>query len=267
MCDCSPFTVSHMSHEFFILIPLAFVSGAINAAIGGGGLILLPGLFSVLPKALPAAVMGTDKLAAVFGHFSSLRQYARHIDIPWRLLLPASIAAFFGSYLGASVVYLLPVTYMRWIVMVMLAVMLVFTWFRPHFGKQDTARQPTQRDLIAGFVLGALIGFYDGFFGPGTGTFLIFLFVHFFHFDFLRASACAKIVNISTNLAALAFFVPAGTVLYHFGIPMGIAMAFGAVIGTRLALKGGNKWIRRLFLVLALILLSKLLWQTFQPYL
>lgn len=256
-----------MSHEFFILIPLAFVAGAINAAIGGGGLIILPGLFSVLPKALPAALMGTDKLSAIFGHLSSLRQYARHIEIPWRLLMPASVAAFCGAYVGASVVYLLPVTFMRPIVMVMLAVMLVYTWFRPHFGRQDTAREPTRRDFVAGIAVGALIGFYDGFFGPGTGSFLVFLFVHFFHFDFLRASACAKIVNTATNLAALAFFVPAGMVLYQFGIPMGIAGALGAVVGSRLALKGGNHWIRRLFLILALVLLTKMLWETLRPYL
>ena len=256
-----------MPHELLILIPLAFIAGAINAAIGGGGLIILPGLFSVLPRELPAALMGTDKLSAIFGHLSSLRQYARHIRIPWRLLLPASGAAFCGAYAGASVVYLLPVTLMRPIVMVMLVLMLVYTWFRPHFGHQDTAREPSRRDLISGVALGALIGFYDGFFGPGTGSFLVFLFVRFFHFDFLRASACAKIVNFSTNLAALAFFVPAGTVLYSFGIPMGIAGACGAVVGTRLALKGGNRWIRRLFLILALIMLIKMLWETLRPYL
>ena len=132
-----------MPHELLILIPLAFVAGAINAAIGGGGLIILPGLFSVLPRELPAALMGTDKLSAIFGHLSSLRQYARHIRIPWRLLLPASGAAFCGAYAGASVVYLLPVTLMRPIVMVMLVLMLVYTWFRPHFGHQDTAREPS----------------------------------------------------------------------------------------------------------------------------
>lgn len=251
-----------MSAEFLILIPLAFVAGAINAVVGGGGLLVVPGLFGVLPNALPAALMGTDKLSAIFGHVSALRQYARRIALPWKLILPASVAAFGGSYLGANVVYLLPVTWMRPIVMVMLAVMLLYTWFRPHFGTHDTVRELTTGDLRTGLAMGALIGFYDGFFGPGTGSFLVFLFVRFFHFDFLRATACAKVVNFATNLAALAFFVPAGTVIYYLGIPMGIAGACGAAVGSHLAMKGGNQWIRRLFLVLALILFGKMMWET-----
>ena len=117
----------------------------------------------------------------------------------------------------------------------------------------------TRRDLANGVLIGAGIGFYDGFFGPGTGSFLIFLFVRFFHFDFLRASACAKVVNLATNLAALAFFIPAGLVLYTVAIPMGLANIAGAQVGARMALKGGNLWVRRLFMALALTLLGKLL--------
>ena len=256
-----------MSHEFFILIPLAFVAGAVNAVVGGGGLLVVPGLFATLPKALPAALMGTDKLSAIFGHVTALRQYTRQIELPWRLILPASVAAFCGSYVGANVVYLLPVTWMRPLVMVMLVLMLGYTWFRPHFGTHDEVRELTRQDFYKGLAVGGLIGFYDGFFGPGTGSFLVFLFVHFFRFDFLRATACAKVVNFATNLAALSFFVPAGTVLYEFGIPMGVAGALGGVVGSRMAMKGGNQWIRRLFLTLALILLCKMAWESLRPYL
>lgn len=256
-----------MSAEFFVLLPLAFVAGIINAAVGGGGLIVVPGLFATLPQALPAAIMGTDKLSAVMGHLGALRQYTRHLQLPWRLLLPASVAAFCGSYLGARAMYLLPVTWMRPLVIVLLAAMLLYTLFRPSFGTQNVGRKATTADLVKGLALGTAIGFYDGFFGPGAGSFLIFMFVHFFHFDFLRASACAKVVNIATNLAALVFFVPAGTVLYHFAIPMGMAAMVGGVVGTRLALKGGNVWIRRAFVVLALSLLGKLVWETLKPFL
>ena len=102
------------------------------------------------------------------------------------------------------------------------------------------------------------IGFYEGFFGPGAGSFLIFLFIRVFHFDFMRASACAKLVNMATNLGALAYFIPAGLVRYSLALPMVVAMIAGSYAGSHLAMKGGNSWIRRLFLVLVISLLAKL---------
>jgi len=256
-----------MSTEFLILLPLAFVTGAINAAVGGGGLIQVPGLYAILTAASPAQLMGTDKLASIVGHATSVGQYARKIAIPWRLVLLASAAAFFGSLSGVSIMSIVPSSWMRPAVIVILAVMLAYTWFRPNFGAQDANREITRNDLYKGLALGYAIGFYDGFIGPGTGSFLLFLFVRFFHFDFLRATACAKVVNFATNLAALSFLIPTGNVLYHFAIPMGIAGMLGSLAGARLAMKGGNQWIRRLFLVLAISLLAKLIWETVKPWL
>jgi uncharacterized membrane protein YfcA len=153
----------------------------------------------------------------------------------------------------------LPADIIRPLVIVLLAVMLVYTWRKPSFGELDAERALTRRDLILGMVMGAAIGFYDGLFGPGTGSFLMFLFVRFFHFDFLRASASAKIVNLATNIAALLFFIPAKLVLYSYAIPMAIANIAGAQVGSYLAFRGGNTWIRRLFLILAVSLLAKLI--------
>jgi uncharacterized membrane protein YfcA len=256
-----------MTNELLILLPIAFATGAINAAVGGGGLIQVPGLYAVLTHALPAQLMGTDKLASIFGHATSMSQYARRISLPWRLLLLTSIAAFIGALAGVSVMYLVPASWMRPVVIVILAVMLAYTWFKPQFGTQDANREITRNDLYKGLVLGVAIGFYDGFIGPGTGSFLLFLFVRFFHFDFLRATACAKVVNFGTNLAALSFLIPTGMVFYQFAIPMGIAGMLGAVVGSRLAMHGGNHWIRRLFLILAITLLAKLIWETVRPWL
>lgn len=251
-----------MPVELFVLLPIAFVSGLINAAVGGGGLILIPGLFATLPHELPAALFGTDKLAATLGLSSAVRHYSRRLKLPWRLLTAASAAAFCGAYFGARAMYLLPATWMRPLVIALLSIMLVYTLLRPGFGTLDAGRAPTRRDLVLGLLLGMAIGFYDGFFGPGTGSFLIFMFVHFFHFDFLRASACAKVVNVASCLAALIFLIPAGAVLYHFAIPMGIAGMLGSAVGARLAIRGGNTVIRRAFVTLALILLGKLVWET-----
>jgi len=117
----------------------------------------------------------------------------------------------------------------------------------------------SRNDLIRGLLIGTAIGFYEGFFGPGAGSFLIFLFVRIFHFNFLRATACAKVVNMATNLGALAYFIPAGMVIFPLAIPMAIAMFVGSVVGSHLAMKGGNRWLRRLFLVLVICLLAKLI--------
>lgn len=244
-----------LSHEIWLLIPVAFVAGLIDAAVGGGGLIQLPGMFAVLSQELPAVLLGSNKFASVMGTASATWRYTRRIAIPWRLVLPAAAAAFVGSYLGARAVHLLPAQAIRPLVLVLLVVMLTYTWFKPQFGQQDAERPLTPQDLLIGLLIGAVIGFYDGFFGPGTGSFLIFLFVRFFHFDFLRASACAKVVNLATNFAALAFFLPAKLVLFSVAVPMGLANMAGAQVGARLAMKGGNLWVRRLFLLLSLSLL------------
>jgi uncharacterized protein len=256
-----------MEHELLILLPLAFVAGAINAAVGGGGLIQIPGLYTVLPTFSPAQIMGIDKLSSVMGHAMSVRQYAKNMSLPWRLMLPTGLTAFVGAYTGVRMLDLMPIHWMRPIIIVVLAVMLAYTWYKPSFGNQDSSHEPTRADLFKGALLGFALGFYDGFIGPGTGSFLLFLFVRFFHFDFLRATACAKVVNFGTNAATLVFLIPAGMVAYRLAIPLGIAAILGSIVGTRLAMKGGNQWIRRLFLTLAIALLCKLVWETVRPWL
>lgn len=250
-----------MQQDFLFLIPIAFITGAVNAVVGGGGLIQVPGLFASFPSAPPALIMGTDKFAAIMGHATAMRQYTLRMTLPWKLVLLTALCAFVGSLLGVSIMSNVPPRWMRGIVIVVLAVMLVYTWLRPRFGIDDKSKPITRVDLFKGLITGIAIGFYDGFIGPGTGSFLLFLFVRFFHFDFLKATACAKVVNFSTNLAALFFLIPTMNVLYRIAIPMGIAGIAGAWVGAWLALKGGNQWIRRLFLILASALLLKLSWQ------
>ncbi|ACT11884.1 MULTISPECIES: sulfite exporter TauE/SafE family protein [Pectobacterium] len=253
-----------MASELLILIPIAFIAGAINAAVGGGGLISMPMFYSTLPHFTPAQIMGIDKFSSVMGHLMSVRQFATRLRLPWRLMLPTALAAITGAYIGIRMLDFMPSSWMRPVIIVVLAIMVAYTWFRPSFGSQDTSQEPTQNDLIKGAVLGLVIGFYDGFIGPGTGSFLLFLFVRFFHFDFLRATACAKVVNFGTNSATLLFLIPAGLINYGLAFPLGIAAICGSIAGTQLALKGGNYWIRRLFLILAVTLLIKLIWETLQ---
>ena len=195
------------------LIFAAFVAGAIDAVVGGGGLIQIPALFAVYPGESPATLFGTNKCASVVGTANATWRYARQVRMPWRTILPAAAAAFAFSYAGAAAVAWLPKDAVRPLILVMLVLAAVYTLKRKEFGQVHRPAHAGRRELAYAVLLGGVIGFYDGFFGPGTGSFLIFLFVRFFGFDFLHASAGAKVVNVATNLAALAYFLPNGYVL------------------------------------------------------
>lgn len=248
-----------MTTELYFLLPLTFVAAMLNASVGGGGLVLIPGMLNLFPAASPAALLATEKCASVAGMATAAIQYARRIQLPWRLLMMMAATAFCGAHLGARAIAVLPSAWIKPFVVFLLLVMLIYTWFRPDFGKQDANIPVTRKDQVRGVLIGTAIGFYEGFFGPGAGSFLIFLFVRIFHFDFMRATACAKVVNMATNLGALAFFIPAGFVSFRLAIPMAVAMIAGSFAGSHLAMKGGNHWLRRLFLFLVISLLAKLI--------
>ncbi|WP_420008497.1 sulfite exporter TauE/SafE family protein [Xanthomonas sacchari] len=242
------------------LLCIAFVAGLVDAAVGGGGLIQLPGLFATLPQQAPAVVLGTNKFSAMAGTGTAAWRYARHVRLPWRPVLYATATAFVFAFLGATAVSLLPKQAVRPLILVLLIAMLGYTLVKKDFGALHRPRHVGRRELAIALAIGAAIGFYDGFFGPGTGSFLIFLFIRFFGLDFLRASAASKVVNLATNLAALCFFVPSGKILLAAAVPMAVANVAGAVTGTRLALRGGTPLIRRLFLVLVVVLIGKMGW-------
>ena len=254
-------TILHLT----ILCALAFCAGLIDAVVGGGGLIQIPALFSVFPATPEAALMGTNKLAAVSGTSIAARSYVGKVHISWSLLLPAAIAAFVMAFLGAATVSMIPRGILRPLVLVLIVVMAVYIFWKKDFGKLQRPITVGMRERILSVLIGGVIGFYDGLFGPGTGSFLIFLFIRFFAFDFLQASAAAKFVNIATNIAALAYFVPTGNVLYGIAIAMAIFNMLGAYTGTRMAIKHGTGFVRALFLILLAILILKLAYDMFRP--
>jgi uncharacterized membrane protein YfcA len=252
-----------LSHVLPWLLCLSFIAGLIDAAVGGGGLIQLPGLFAALPQQSPAVLLGTNKFGSMAGTATSAWRFARNVRFPWRPVLYATAAAFVFAFLGATAVSLMPKQAVRPLILVLLIAMLVYTLIKKDFGALHRPRHIGRRELTIALAMGAGIGFYDGFFGPGTGSFLIFLFIRFFGLDFLRASAASKVVNLATNLAALCFFVPSGKVLMAAALPMAAANIAGAFTGTRLALRGGTPLIRKLFLVLVVVLIAKMGWDTF----
>ncbi len=248
---------------WLLLLPAAFVAGAVDAVVGGGGLIQIPALFAAQPGAAAATLFGTNKCASVFGTANAAWRYARQIAMPWATILPAAGAAFVFSYLGAAAVAWLPKAAVRPLILALLVGAALYTLRRKDFGQQHRPRHGGFREIAYATLLGAGIGFYDGFFGPGTGSFLIFLFVRGFGFDFLHASAAAKIVNVATNLAALAYFVPHGYLLPGLGLGMALANVAGSTAGTRLALRHGSAFVRRVFIGVVALLIVKFACDTF----
>lgn len=247
-----------------LLLALASVfAGLTDSLVGGGGLIQLPSLFSALPQALPATLFGTNKIASVFGTGNAAWRYSRQVRMPWATTLPAALAAFALSYLGALSVAWLPRELLRPLILVLLIGAAAYTFWHKDFGALHQPQHSGRQEFVYALLVGGAIGFYDGFFGPGTGSFLIFLFVRFFGFDFLHASAAAKIVNVATNLAAIAYFVPNGYWIPPLAVTMAAANVFGSFLGTHLALRHGSGFVRYVFLLVVGALILKFAWDTF----
>jgi uncharacterized membrane protein YfcA len=251
-----------MTIDWFILAPAAFFAGMVDAVVGGGGLIQIPVLLSAFPQTGIPTLFGTNKVSSIAGTGASLWRYARAVRIPWRLVLPATAAALLGAWLGAAVVAWIPREAMRPLVVVMMLAVAIYTFLRKNLGHVET-HEPRPGDLWRGGLFGLVIGFYDGFFGPGTGSFLIFGFVRLFGLDFVRASASAKVINFATNLSAIGFFASHGPILWAVGLTMAACNLAGAWVGTHLALKHGAGFIRKAFLGVVTVLIVKQLLELF----
>ena len=255
-----------MGIYFSLLAVLALASlfaGFIDSVVGGGGLIQIPALFTILPREIPATLFGTNKISSVFGTANAAWRYARRVTMPWGTILPAALAAFACSYLGAMAVAWLPRDMLRPMILVMLVGSAAYTFWRKDFGSIHRPQHTGVKELVYALIVGGVLGFYDGFFGPGTGSFLIFLFIRFFGFDFLHASAASKVVNVATNLAAIAYFVPNGFFLPVAAVIMAVANVGGSFIGTHLALRHGSGFVRQVFLIVVCALIVKFAWDTF----
>ncbi|MCX7206918.1 MAG: TSUP family transporter [Proteobacteria bacterium] len=236
----------------------AFCGGLIDAAVGGGGLVQVPALLHALPQHSLPTVFGTNKLAVLAGNFSSIFTYLKRIKIIWKLMLPTMFSAFIFAFLGALSVSLIPKRLMEYVVFVILIAMASYTFTKKDLGRFSTRIRCGKKEIFLGVFFGGLIGFYDGVFGPGSGSLLLFIFVRFFGFDFLNASASAKLVNLGTFSAALLFFIPSGNVLWEIGGVVAICNIAGSLTGVFLALRYGSGFIRIFFLILLLFLIGRM---------
>ncbi len=241
-----------------LLVFAAFGAGAIDAAVGGGGLIQVPALLLTFPNEPLANLFGTNKVASVFGTAAAGIRYLQRVALPHALILAVIGAAAFGSMVGASAVTHLPQSAIRPLVVLLLALVALYTFVRKEMGVAKRRTPLTHRDLILATSLSLVIGAYDGFLGPGTGSFLIFAFVRGLHFDFLQASALAKVANVATNLAAIAYFSWQADPLWGVALVMAAANFLGSFSGTWFALRFGALWLRRLFLAIVVFTLLRL---------
>lgn len=245
-----------MTIEIPLVLAAAFAAGLVDAMAGGGGLIQLPALFAAFPSAPHTTLLGTGKLAGLAGTTSAALRYVRHVRLDWPLVGTASLGAFACALVGAWIATRFPPAQFRALVPVLLTAVLLYTLVHRDLGRTHRPRG----GLALACASAGAVGLYDGFFGPGTGSFLVFLFIRVFGLDFLHASASAKVVNCAANVAALLLFGLTGKLLWWLGLGMAVANVTGAQLGSHLAIRGGSALVRRVFLGVVSCLIAKTAW-------
>ncbi len=235
----------------------AFIAGFIDAVVGGGGLIQLPALLVTLPNAPLPTIFGTNKIAALSGTSMAAVQYARRIRFNFSLLFAISIASFIASYFGAKTVSIINPATLKPVILIILIAIAIYTFLKKDVGLVVSRHLSLTRQIVSGVIIGLVIGFYDGFFGPGTGSFFVLAFVLLLGFEFVQASAYAKIVNCMTNISALVVFIRQGNFILGIAVLMAVFNIAGGIIGSKMALKRGNGFIRVFFLIIVSILIVR----------
>jgi uncharacterized protein len=243
-----------------LLVLAALVAGWVDAVVGGGGLVQLPALLIGLPAATPAQVLATNKLSGVAGTGTAATTYARRVRPDLATAAPMALTALAGAAAGAACATLLPQRLFRPLVLVLIVAVGIYTVRRPHLGRVHAPHPDPRRHRVVALAAGAGIGFYDGIFGPGTGSFLVFVLVGVLSYGFLQASALAKITNFATNVGALLIFIPHGAPLWGLGLLMAGANVAGGWTGARTATKRGSGFVRAVFLVVVSLLVIRLGW-------
>jgi uncharacterized protein len=249
--------------QILLLCLFSFCAGFVDSIVGGGGLIQVPAALVVL-RAFPVVdVIGSLKIKAFSGTFVAAIQYIKRVAIKWKLLTIICTSAFFASYAGSQLLTVVSNSFMKPVLLVVLTGVAIYTFSKKNFGQHIEKEHSEQTEIIYALCISLTIGFYDGFIGPGTGSFLILLFIAFLGFDFLQASAHAKLVNLATNLGSITLFLFKGKIIWLIALPMAASNALGGAIGARLAIAKGNKFIRVFFLLIVIGTLIRFAYDVF----
>lgn len=243
--------------SLFVFGLLAFIAGFIDSIVGGGGLIQLPALLVGFPKTPVPTLFGTNKIAALAGTSIAAWKYSRHIRFDYRLLIFISLCSFIASYTGARVVSYINVAILKPVIFIILILIAIYTFFKKDLGTSKTRDLSEKQKIVYGSLMGLIIGFCDGFIGPGTGSFLVLGFVVILGFEFVTASAYSKFINCITNISALFVFIRQGNYLLGMAIVMAVCNIAGNFLGSHLAIKKGNRFIRIFFLIVVLLLIAR----------
>ena len=245
------------THLALFLILAAFLAGFVDSIAGGGGLISVPAL--LLAGASPIEALATNKLQGTFGAATATVTYARAGHVRLREQLGMAVISAIGGGLGALVAHLIPVGVLRVVMPVVLVAVALF--FALKRGLSDADRVQRMRPAVFAVTAVPLIAAYDGFFGPGTGSFFMLAFVMLAGFGVLKATAHTKLLNFASNIGSLAVFIPSGAMWWAVGLCMAAAQVLGASIGARLAMRVGARLIKPLLVVTSTAMAGRLLWQ------
>ena len=244
-------------NDLIILCFFAFLAGFIDSIVGGGGLIQTPALLITMPQIAVPMLMGTAKISSIAGSTMSSIQYARQVVFQRKTLTATIIAAMLGAFLGARLIHFLQPNVVKPSIFFLLIVVFVYMLLKRDFGQSKKAQIAESKAILFGVIFGFIVGVYDGFLGPGTGSFLILFFVSAIGFDFLLASAHAKVVNLATNIGAVIYFIATDNVLWSIALPMAFCNLSGSFIGSRLAMLKGTRFIRLFFLLVIFLMILR----------
>lgn len=241
--------------ETYIIVILciaSFFAGFVDAIVGGDGLMQTPVALILLPNYAVSSIIGSLKIPAFSGTSFAANQYLKKVDMNWKLLLIMAVIAFCAAFLGSNLLTMVSNDFMKPLLLLVLSLIAIYTFTKKNFGQHQVKDLSSNKQLLYAVLMSVCIGFYDGFIGPGTGSFLVLGFVAILGFDFLHASANAKMVNLATNFGSICLFVLKGKIIWAMAIPMAICNALGGWIGAKVAIKKGNGFIRIFFLIIVI---------------
>lgn len=245
----------------WLLTALAgFAAGFLDSIVGGGGLILTPAMLNLHPGLNILQAIGTQRTSSIAGTTVAAWNYFRRISISWKIVLPACVAALLASAIGVQFAKAMDKEILKWIVLSMCVLLAIYTVFKKDLGNLHIPRYEGKHESIAAACVGVACGFYNGLIGPGTGTLMVFAFVSVMGMDFLRSSAISKASNVAADLSSWTVLLFSGFVIWALAIPLIIGNMMGSYLGSHIAIKKGQGFIRAFFLIVVCLLIVKLAW-------